>query len=209
MGATAVESWMREPQMGWIPITDPLKNFQYNLSSIQLLSQPCFTHLLSYFSFRLALNLFLPQCPAKNNKKKLQKLEGIKYTWPPLCLKLEGTRPMGDTAPPCLTMGGLRQPSLVPYWMKTKLFYLERCGVERCQNCAKWCMLDSAISGLVAWFITDFITTCIQMHTACVRNKTLLTVPKIMQIVTGILKIRVVKRRPTAVGFWPTPYARY
>jgi len=34
MGATAVESWMREPQMGWIPITDPLKNFQYNLRRI-------------------------------------------------------------------------------------------------------------------------------------------------------------------------------
>jgi len=170
MGATAVESWMREPQMGWIPITDPFKNFQYNLRSIQLLSQPCFTHLLSYFSFRLALNLFLPRCPAKNNKKMLQKLEGTKYTWPPLCLKLEGTRPMGDTAPPCLTMGGLRQPSLVPYWMKNEVILFR---TLRCWTMSKLCKV------VHAWFSYKWIGGMIYyrfyhyMHTDayCVRQE--------------------------------------
>jgi len=35
-----------------------------------------------------------PQCTAKNDRQ-LQKLEGTKYTWSPLCPKFEGTRTTG------------------------------------------------------------------------------------------------------------------
>ena len=94
-----LKSW-RGPHVGWTSVPflffiRPFSVFRYCSTHAcfkRSLPTYFFPSLLKFSKEVLGSTVGFPQCPAKKNESRLQKLDGTKYTWSPLSPKLDGTR---------------------------------------------------------------------------------------------------------------------